>query len=458
MDINLGTWLLSALPITLFLIMMTFFRWSGSRAGALSWLFTIVVAWAFFGADLTLFGYTYIKAFLLSLDVLLIIWSALFLYRITQEAGTIQMVGNTLARVTSNRSMQAIMMGWIFPSFLQGLGGFGVPVAISAPLLVNAGFSPIQSVMMASIGHSWAVTYGSMASSFQTLMAVTNLPGELLAPTTALLLGIASYACGVLVVTIADGFQSAVKASPAIFLLGTIMATCVYFFSTQGFWTIAVPLSTLITSGIALLLLRKKDEKGHHQSSENQGVKMQDGNQEKVTLTLSLMPYAILVGLSFLINLIKPLYRALDFLKIEVLFPEITTRLGHVTQPEPGRAISFLNHPGMVILTTAFITYFIYKEKGLIRTNGLSKILIKTIDSALQTTIAIFTMVGIAVIMTHTPMTRLLALGLSQVFNQDLYPFISPFIGALGAIITGSNNNSNVLFETVEKQVTKLTD
>ena len=51
-------------------------------------------------------------------------------------------------------------------SFLQGMGGFGVPVAIAAPILVTLGYTPLTSVVMAALGHSWSVNFGVMAAAF----------------------------------------------------------------------------------------------------------------------------------------------------------------------------------------------------------------------------------------------------------------------------------------------------
>ncbi|MBM3137748.1 MAG: L-lactate permease, partial [Chloroflexi bacterium] len=207
MEINLITWILAAGPIILFLIVMLGFKWGGSRAGALSWLVTVLVALLFFGANFKLIAFTYSKAFFLSLDVLLIIWTALFLFILTEQAGTITKIGNWLTDLTTDKAMQGIFLGWLFPSFLQGMGGFGVPVAVAAPLLVCTGFNPIQALVMSSIGHAWGVTFGSMASSYQSMLAVTNLPGELLAPATSLLLGILAFVSGLLVTFVADGFK-----------------------------------------------------------------------------------------------------------------------------------------------------------------------------------------------------------------------------------------------------------
>ena len=75
---------------------------------------------------------------------------------------------------------------------------------------------------------------------------------------------------------------------------------------------------------------------------------------------------------------------------------------------------------------------------------------------AVNSSLGIVAMVGMAVVMSHSGMTNLLAQGLSQSFGKDFYPAIAPFIGALGAFITGSNNNSNVLFAALQMRTAEL--
>jgi lactate permease len=57
--------------------------------------------------------------------------------------------------------------------------------------------------------------------------------------------------------------------------------------------------------------------------------------------------------------------------------------------------------------------------------------------------------------MEHSGMTMLLASGLSQSLGQA-FPIVSPLVGMLGAFATGSNNNSNVLFAPMQKDVALL--
>jgi lactate permease len=175
------------------LIMMLGFRAGGARAGGVGWLAAVLAAIFFFGAGFELLAVAQIKAILLSLDVFYIIWMALLLYHVADEAGAIRMIGRALPKLTEDRVMQSLLIGWLMVTFIQGTGGFGVPVAVCAPMLMAVGFTPIQAVAMASLGDTWAVTFGSLGTSFQTLIAVTGLSADVLAPYTAILLGIASF-------------------------------------------------------------------------------------------------------------------------------------------------------------------------------------------------------------------------------------------------------------------------
>ena len=64
-------------------------------------------------------------------------------------------------------------------------------------------------------------------------------------------------------------------------------------------------------------------------------------------------------------------------------------------------------------------------------------------------------MVGFAMIMDQSGMTYSLAVGLSRALD-NAYPIISPFIGLLGAFMTGSNTNSNIIFGELQRQTAFL--
>ncbi|MCK5646762.1 MAG: L-lactate permease, partial [Anaerolineales bacterium] len=238
-DFMLIDWILALSPILVILFLMLRFRWGAAKAGPAGWFIAVLVAVLRFGAGLDLLALSQTKALLLTMDVLLIIWAAFLLYRVADEAGAIKILSDALPHLTSDRGMQALLIGWAFASFLQGVGGFGVPTAVTAPLLVGLGFSPLAAVVVPSIGHAWSVTFGSLASSFQALMAATGLSGEVLAPVAALMLGFVGIGCGFMVVHVIDGWRGVRRLALPVAVLGITMGAVQYVIAVNRFWHMA---------------------------------------------------------------------------------------------------------------------------------------------------------------------------------------------------------------------------
>ncbi|MFH2071995.1 MAG: L-lactate permease, partial [Actinomycetota bacterium] len=85
--------------------------------------------------------------------MLSIIWAALFLFHLVDETGQIQVIGSWLSRLAPDRPLRVLLLAWAFTSFLQGIAGYGVPVAVVAPLMAANGFTPFVAVVTTSIGH-----------------------------------------------------------------------------------------------------------------------------------------------------------------------------------------------------------------------------------------------------------------------------------------------------------------
>jgi lactate permease len=112
-------------------------HWGGSKAGPAGWLVSVLVAVLFFGSGGNLLLVAWGKAVLLAWFVLYIIWMALFLYHTVNEAGVIAVIGEELPSLARDRPAQALLIAWLFGSFLQGATGFGLPAAVVAPLLLG---------------------------------------------------------------------------------------------------------------------------------------------------------------------------------------------------------------------------------------------------------------------------------------------------------------------------------
>lgn len=435
---------LALLPIAVILVLMLGLRWGAARAGAAGYLTALGVAWAAYGLGLEGLAYAHAKALLLSLDVLLIVWAAYLLYRVADEAGAIAALGQALPHLTADRGMQALLIGWAFASFLQGVGGFGVPVAVVAPILAGLGFSPLAAVVIPSLGHGWAVTFGSLGSSFQALQAASGLDAADLAAPAAALLGLAGVLTGPLVLWAAEGQAGLRRLWWPALLMGLTMAGVQFAAAVAGLGNSAAFLGGLAGLAVGLPLARRY-----------RGAGRPDGRLPLHDLALALTAYGVLLAVILSVQLLPGVRAFLGRWSLAVPFPEVRTALGYVTPAGYGRRIPFLRHAGALLLYSAALAYLIYARAGRYQPGAARRILSQTARRMLSSTLGILTMVAMAVIMQHAGMVEQLAQSMASALG-GAYPLVAPWIGALGAFMTGSNTNSNVVFAALQRRTAEL--
>jgi lactate permease len=169
----------------------------------------------------------------------------------------------------------------------------------------------------------------------------------------------------------------------------------------------------------------------------------------------ALFPYAILVAIVLVAQLIPAVRDFLGQVVIRIQFPELTTSRGWVTPAGPGRSIDVFGHAGALLTYAALASYAVFYKQGHYSPGTIRRIGRSVIQKAAGSSLGIITMVGMAVTMEHAGMTRLLADGIAQVAGPA-FPAVAPFIGALGAFMTGSNTNSNVVFGGMQQHVATL--
>jgi lactate permease len=145
----------------------------------------------------------------------------------------------------------------------------------------------------------------------------------------------------------------------------------------------------------------------------------------------------------------------LNQVQIRVQFAEVQTSLGWTTPAGTGRTISVFGHAGALLAYVSVAFFLVYLWTGHYTPGVGRRIVQRTVRSAIPSSIGILTMVGMAVVMDHSSMTYVLAQGLSQLAGP-LYPLVAPYIGLLGAFMTGSNTNSNVVFAPLQQQAAAL--
>ena len=132
-ELSFVNWVLASAPIVMLLVSILWRRWSAPRAGAAAWLAALALALFFFGGNATTMAIASAKGLSLSFFVLTIIWTSVYLYNVAERLMGIEAIGRAMARLAEDRLTQALLVGWCFAGFIQGVTGFGVPVAVATP-------------------------------------------------------------------------------------------------------------------------------------------------------------------------------------------------------------------------------------------------------------------------------------------------------------------------------------
>ncbi|MBI4276908.1 MAG: L-lactate permease [Armatimonadetes bacterium] len=476
-------WLLAAAPLLIMLAAMLGLRLRGTHAGMLGFALAAALAQIGFGTLPAVLVVAAVRGLAVSFHVLYIIWAALLLYRLAEEVGAIRSIGEGVARLTEDHILQLLILGFAFASFLQGVAGFGVPVAIVAPLLVGLGFPPVQAAVVPLVGHAWSVTMGDMASSFQALRAVTGLPAARLGLWTALFLGLACLLTGFAIAHIHAGPRPFRRTFGAIVALGLAMGGTQAVLALLQHWIIASFAAGMVGLVMSLALARMARAPrgrrfwgllphwpGHDEerATAGAGARVQagggpggghsrgSGGAPAMGFHMAFAAYYVLIVVVVLATLLPPVHHLLLGWAVTVPFPATRTLLGWAV-PEGSFVLHPLEHPGGLLSYTVAIAYLIYRAAGYWTPGRGRAVVGLVVAEGVPTSLAIVAMVMMAMVMTYSGMTFLLAKGIAAV-TGPLYPLLAPFIGLLGAVVTGSNTNSNVLFGALQRDAALVLD
>ena len=430
--------IVAALPILLVLVFMLFLRRGSHEAGFGGWLVGIAVAFLFFGLNWNVLWVSQLKALLLSLNVLTVLWPALLMYHIVEMSGGVRAIAYALQEMIPEPGWLLLVLAWMLSALVENLAGFGVPIAVIAPMLILLGVIPVRAVAAAAIGHSWTVSLGGMALAFRTMTDITAMNESEVFPFAAVLLGVTVLLTGL-------GSAYVLKQLhywKRILILSLVVALTQYFIGITG----VIPLSSfsaaIVGIGGGLLLTRRPPGQKIRASTSPQ-------------LRGGLFSYGTLFGSIFIISIIKPLNRWLAGARVSSWFPQVVTNQGFTTAAGPGFVFKPFTHPGVWILFSALVAALVLPRLTRSGTAHMKASLTATWRSALPASLGTLFMIGLSSLMEHSGMTQLIAQGLSQALSS-YYPLVAPLVGTLGAFATGSNTNSNILFGQMQKGVAAL--
>lgn len=156
--------LLAFLPILVIGILLVGLRWSARNAMAVGFVVVVVVSFAIWEVEPVAIAASVVEGLGISIDILYIVFGALLLLATMTASGAMSSIRSAFTRVSPDRRVQAIIIAWLFGSFIEGASGFGTPAAVAAPLLLALGFPAVAAVMCGLIIQSTPVTFGALGT------------------------------------------------------------------------------------------------------------------------------------------------------------------------------------------------------------------------------------------------------------------------------------------------------
>ncbi|MEO6223170.1 MAG: L-lactate permease [Vicinamibacterales bacterium] len=168
--------LVASLPPIMLALLLAVLRvapWRSAIAGAAT---AFMLAWLVWGMplSLTVAAATHGMAYGLW-PISWIVVSAVFFYNLSVESGDFDVIRRSLSRLTGDRRIQVLLVAFCFGALIEGIAGFGAPVAITAAMMAGLGFNPIMAAVLALVANTAPVAFGSLGIPVTTL-------GGLLAP------------------------------------------------------------------------------------------------------------------------------------------------------------------------------------------------------------------------------------------------------------------------------------
>jgi len=388
--------------------------------------------------------------------IIYIIIAAVWLYNLTETSGRSQdlkAVFNTIGK--GDQRAQALIVAFCFCGLLEGLAGFGAPVAITAAMLVTLGVPKIKAAIATIVGNGIYVGFGAMSIPTTT---AGNLGGEdpvSVAQNMGHLTSIICVLVPFLLLFILDGARGIRQLWPLALVAG--IAAGVGHFVTPG---VSYELTSVVGALLAfaacyLFLLVWTPTTPDEYHSEIDGADKPD--RERVVLAL--LPYVLVVVIIAITKLWKlgvDLSAVLSSTDVKIPWPGVYGDLLTADGEASTSAIynlQTLSNPGTWILLTAVIVCVVYGTRssgGRFQTSigAMFAVLPRTIYTLRMSILTIASVMALAYVMNFSGQTT--AVGAALATTGAAFAFLSPVLGWIGTAVAGSATSAGALFANLQ--------
>lgn len=156
--------LLALAPIAVVFLLLVVLRWPARQAMPVALVVVAAIGLAVWRLPPVMVAASTVEGLTIALNILYIVFGALLLLATLQASGAIATIKQSFLQISPDRRVQAIIVAWLFGSFIEGAAGFGTPAAVAGPLLLALGFPAAAAVTMGLLIQSTPVTFGAIGT------------------------------------------------------------------------------------------------------------------------------------------------------------------------------------------------------------------------------------------------------------------------------------------------------
>ncbi|HBG06190.1 MAG TPA: L-lactate permease, partial [Geobacter sp.] len=155
--------LIAAIPLVVIFVCLAVFKMKAHKAGPLAAASAFAIAIFCWQMPVKLAALATLQGAAFGLfPVFYIVVTTILLYNITVKGGQFEVIRASLAGLTGDRRLQALLIAFCFGAFIEGAAGFGTPVAIAGATLVGLGFRPFYAAAICLIANTAPVAFGAI--------------------------------------------------------------------------------------------------------------------------------------------------------------------------------------------------------------------------------------------------------------------------------------------------------
>ena len=425
----------ASIPILVLIVLMGVFTVAGDKSSIITLLITAFLAILAFHSPLpdtvNSFLYGMLKALV---PILFIILMAIYSYNVLLQTKKIEVLKQQFSSISTDKSVQVLLITWGFGGLLEGMAGFGTAVAIPAAILISLGFRPVFSALVSLIANSVPTAFGAVGVPVIVLAQETGLPVIPLSTAVVLQLSVLMLLVPLVITFLADPRMKALPKNLLLSLLVGGVSLATQYLAARYIGAETPAIVGAIASIIVIVVIGKLTGKG---------------GEKPIPMTYSggevFRAWAVYVLIMVLILFTSPLFPAVREMLSGVCSSTMSFMIGG---EERKYTIQWLTQGGVLLFIGSF-------AGGLIQGGRVKDLLVLLWRSVVQlrkTIVTVICLVGFSSIMETSGMINQLAVALSAATGA-LYPLFAPTIGALGTFLTGSDTSANILFGKLQAGV-----